>query len=77
MSRFGDQLGAPLQAMTGIAYRHLLGLGGHLEPRPARRIPTGPTPASAPTPTNPSARVLPDGRLIYDEGAGQQADLFD
>ncbi len=26
---------------------------------------------------NVSARVLPDGRLIYDGGAGQQAELFD
>ena len=26
---------------------------------------------------NSSARVLPDGRLIYDGGAGQQAKLFD
>ena len=25
---------------------------------------------------NPAARVLPDGRLIYDGGAGQQAELF-
>ena len=26
---------------------------------------------------NPSARVLPDGRLIYDGGEGEQAELFD
>lgn len=26
---------------------------------------------------NPAARVLSDGRLIYDSGAGQQAELFD
>ena len=26
---------------------------------------------------NPAARVLPEGRLIYDGGAGQQAELFD
>ena len=25
---------------------------------------------------NPAVRVLPDGRLIYDSGAGQQAELF-
>ncbi len=26
---------------------------------------------------NPSARVLPDGRLVYDGGAGRQAELSD